>query len=197
LNAATVAAYLLLLDLARLSGKGYSRPIFDVLLIAGFVAVFASVKYAPRYYRWRFGFIEERVAPPDWSLKSVLGILVWVWVFSVAVVGGGFSHLEPKGIDLEPLILLTALLVYMSLSRPTLMSVRLPYLIPALLAVAGVTLFPLWYIADHSQLVLWSGLNRGLIPFFIFVMGLGDHIMLLRLMPKRVALDEEGDRDDK
>jgi hypothetical protein len=116
------------MNLARLYGNGRFHPIFEALAICGLLGAFASLKYAPRHYRWRFGWIVERTAQPDSSLKSVLGVVFWIVVSSVVVFGSGFSHLEPNGIDFEPLILLVVLFFYMALSRPQLMSLRLPYL---------------------------------------------------------------------
>jgi len=191
LNRATFGVALLMMNLARLYGNGRFRPIFEVLAIVSVLAAFVSLKYAPRYYRWRFGWIEKQVAPPDWSLKSAVGVVAWVTVFSVAVLTDVFKHLEQKGIDVAPLAVLVAFSLYMSLSRPQLMSLRLPYLFPALLVVAGVTLFPLWYITDDHQLALWRALDRSFLPFVLVVMGFGDHILLLRLLPKRVSEDDD------
>jgi len=57
--------------------------------------------------------------------------------------------------------------------------------------MAGVTLFPMWRANDDSQLVFWRTLNWSLFPFFLLMMGIGVHILLLRLIPKRAQKDED------
>lgn len=193
LNRAAVGAALLVMNIARLYGNGYYRPVFEALAILGLLAAFASLKYASRYYRWRVGWIEERTAEPHWS-ATVVGVAFWILV-SLVVLANGFRQLKPRGVDLETLILLAAVFSYMSVSRPQLMRLRLPYLIPAFLVVAGGTLFPVWYITDDHQLELWRALDRSFLPFVLIAMGLGDHILLLRLMPKGVTADGEGGHD--
>lgn len=185
------AAFLIIVNTQALDGKGHVRPVVEAFSVLGVLAFLASLIYAPRYYRSRFGWIEQRPDWPDPSLNLILGRVVYLLVYAVTVFGHLFKHVGPRGLDFTPLALLASVVFYQSLSRPQLASLRLPYLIPAIAIMAGVTLFPMWRANDDSQLVFWRTLNWSLFPFFLLVMGIGVHILLLRLIPKRAQKDED------
>jgi len=72
---------------------------------------------------------------------------------------------------------------------------RRGYAIPIFLGAAFLTLYPILSPGTATHLAFWKSMERNVIWLVFVAMGLGDHILLLRLMPKRVA-DDGGERDE-
>jgi hypothetical protein len=70
------------------------------------------------------------------------------------------------------------------------MSLRKGYLVPIFFGVVFVALYPIFYSINEAQFVFCKTLNAQLLWIGLIAVGLCDHILLLRLMPKRVSEDE-------
>ena len=158
---------------------------------AAFGALIAAVIFIPRYYRWRFGWSEpcQGVRHPtgDWLLAGSIGLVGIVVVLVAWNYGNGIKVMFP--------VVLLALLCYVSLSRSTIVLLRRGYAIPIFLGAAFLTLYPILSPGTATHLAFWKSMERNVIWLVFVAMGLGDHILLLRLMPKRVA-DDGGERDE-
>lgn len=156
----------------------------------------ASLIYVPRYYRWRFGWAEPRKAPvPRWlqdlSFKQVF--LAVAALFLLWVLVDVIAHALPIRIDLMPLVSWLGVLCATLWLRQSIGKSHLSYLLVVLIIVIGIawiTFYPLSHPLDPSQLLLWKTLNAGSLGFGCIILGVYDHMMLVRLMPKRIAEDD-------
>ena len=166
------------------------------MIILGCLAlVVASILYLPRYYRWRFGWVEPRMAPvsqwiADLSFKQVwmaAAVLLFLWLLAHLL-----AHALPVSIDLMPLFTWLVALSVVLWFRHRIRKSQANRLIIVPLIVTGIawiTFYPLWHPLDLSQSLSWKTLNAGSLGFGCMVLGLHDHLMLVHLIPKRVAED--------
>jgi hypothetical protein len=170
-------------------------------LVGLVVFVRASQRWIPRYYERRFGHVE----PQEISAKQ-FGILLLVLLAMAFFSWPIANYFEPtvsnflgrvhvmisdpsQQVNLLPSFLwLTAF--FTSLLWPRKMGRQgLCFELPGLVAFASIALFPIWH-PDAKQLGLWKVLNAGGLGLTLIAMGLYNHIVLVRALPKRVA---EGD----
>ncbi len=149
------------------------------------------------YYRERFG----TVAPSSTSTlrfdsrrMSAGSTVMTVLVAGAIVLSPAFG---PNGISFMPFLFGLALLGHGFWLHPELTRLRTGYLVPIFLGAASVTLYPILSSSAEAHLAFWRTINVGLIGIGFVAVGLGDHILLVRLMPKRVTPDEGGGHDDK
>jgi hypothetical protein len=155
--------------------------------------------WVSRYYRQRFGYVESREMS---ARQFAILLLVFVGLFFfgqpvarlVAPFGSAFLgrvHLlisDPSHrVDLRASFLWMAFSIG-STSRRRVDSRWLCFSF-GLLASISVALFPMWH-PDAEKLELWRILNAGGMGLTFIILGLYDHIVLVRALPKRVA---EGD----
>jgi hypothetical protein len=103
------------------------------------------------------------------------------------------GHAFPGLLDLMPLFVWSvafcfSLWLLRSMDRQKLHHVLLTFLV--VIAIAFITFYPLWLLLDARQFLFWKTLNAGSLGLGFIVLGLYDHIMLLRMMPKRIAEDD-------
>jgi len=153
------------------------------------------------YYQQRFGSVQS--APKRGSKWSALFGLAFLLAFPVVLFIGRAGYLDPVISHLHMMIsdpareinlwpsLLWAVLLCGSLRRQTsgIERHRLYSLLSAMIGVASIVLYAIWH-PDAKQLVSWKILNAGGLGLSLIAMGLYDHFILVRVLPKSVV---EGD----
>jgi len=175
-----------------------SATVFSVVKTTAFVAAFiAAILYIPRYYRWRFGCTEPCEDAQRQSRNWLLGASICLAGAAAVLVVWSYGYASLKGISTLPLVAFVGIVCYSILSGSKIMILRRGYLVPILVAAVFLTLYPILIPVSAAELVIWRSMDPYIVWLVWIAVGLGDHITLLRLMPKRVTADEEGDRDDK
>ncbi len=186
LGTLVVGLGLALTKMAEVPWKGAG----DLLSLFAWAAVIPLVYiYIPRYYRQRFGHVQPQHTIADWSAKSIA-----IWTVGLVVVVGalsGVGHLLSLSSDTVFSLLMAAILTCIAFRFGFQWPRRGIYMLPIGLAVAYLALYPLWHPLDTRQLELWRILNAGSWGVGMAVVGLLDHIALVRLLPKHVAEDAE------
>jgi hypothetical protein len=168
------------------------------LLVGGFRIFIAD--RVPKYYERRFGSVQAaRVPGSRWNALFGLAVLL---AFAVLLFFGRpiahyfdpvASHLHmmisdpDRQINLWPsvywvLLLCGALRWHMS----SIERQRLYFLLVGTLGCASIISSAIWH-QDAKQLGLWKILNAGGFGLSLIALGLYDHIVLVRALPKTVA----------
>jgi hypothetical protein len=197
LRGLTFAVFGASLAAMQMANVYWKSGLWDGLVDLASIGLFvASLIYVPRYYRRRFGWVRPRPASvPRWGSEFSFGqmfirvflLLVTFFVLWMFVHVGG-RELMPLVIWFMVLCVLPCLM-WFSQSKD---GQRPYYIFPVLLtviAVAFITFYPVWHWVDAKQLLLWKTLTAGSLGLGCVVLGVYDHIMLVRLIPKRVAED--------
>jgi len=160
--------------------------IFAVLMMGGVIWAYRT-DYFPRYYRRRFGAIEQKPVPREW------GIVTQFVAFATLLVGlmllGSVLRFEQYRLLLFLLALVLTLGAAWRRSEHSL-DLRDMYFLPAMLAVVWIYGYPMWHTPDNGHAAMWKTLCDLAMPVFLVVTGLCDHLLLLRLMPKRISEDD-------
>src|SRR5258706_1691829 len=152
-------------------------------LLGAFIWAWRSL---PKYYRWRFGEIEERPIPNGELSKGFVFFVAGVAVLFANKLG----YMGHHGFNLLLGLVCLVSLYDACRSREKLMDPRNIYTVPATLFVVWVMLFPVWHPPGAEHAAFWKMLGDLAIPIALLVIGLGNHILLLRLMPKRISEDD-------
>jgi len=148
--------------------------------------------YIPRYYASRFGWVQNKlpVRPSrDIGLVIFLGLLCTSFfladlVHSLVKVPINFWTL------MQSTLFLSAILSIAFTARGRAMPARLT-IWAVLASTQGLfAALPLWIPLNPSQFVLWEMLNAGSCGIFITVMGLSNHIAMVRQLPKSIHEDD-------
>ena len=169
----------------------------DLACWAGLVVFVAAWRrWIPKYYQKRFGHVQAH----EMSAKQfAILLLVFVSLFffgqtiaryldPVASSFLGSVHMRMSDpshqINLVPSFFWLASLFAGLLWRRRIDSLWLGFL--GLLVFLAIALFPMWH-PGAERLVMWKILNAGGFGLSLMAMGLYDHIVLVRALPKRVA----------
>jgi hypothetical protein len=199
LNTALFGTFLFLMEAPLNWPRGW--PIGLAWLAGMLIFLAAWRSWIPKYYRERFG----RVEPQEISAKG-LGILLLVLIalilFGLPVARGlvplassflGRVHLlisDPSHqVNLTASYFWLALFLANSLWRRGIFGQW--FCLLGLLASLSIALFPIWH-PSAERLEIWKILNAGGFGLSFIAIGLYEHIVLVRALPKRVA---EGDDD--
>jgi hypothetical protein len=154
-------------------------------------ALVSSFVYVPKYYAWRFGWVQQK-QPPASSTKAVILVLILVFGIQGAVWLSAdlLQHFAPRPVNyltlLQSVLLFCVVLIMAFTARGRSMLVRVT-IWGALVAAQGLlAIIPLWVSLGPRQMVLWKALNAGSLGIVLMVMGLSDHFAMLRMLPKRV-----------
>lgn len=176
---------------------GSHRMGLAVLLLASpFVVWFF---YLRKYYASRFGWVQPK-QPSAISTKEVgivvasLVVLLVVWVVANVLQSLVHVPVDSAGLTLLQSAGFLVLFVFMALrTHPRPIFVARLTIWAALAAVQGViSALPVWVSLSPDQRLLWKLLNAGSMGILIMVMGLSNHVAMIRMLPKRVV---EGDDD--
>jgi hypothetical protein len=167
---------------------GQSRAIESALAVS-LAGMVISLACLPGYYRRRFGTVERLPVPNMWSAKPLL-FAVYLAVTVTLVVVEDRVHARHHDISFMPFLWWWAAPGSLFVIRPELTSLRKNYFAPLLLGAVFVTLYPIFHAIGAQQAIVWKALNEELVPVSCVVLGLGDHVTLLRLMPKRISEDD-------
>jgi hypothetical protein len=144
-----------------------------------------SLAYLPGYYRTRFGAVEQFSIPKIWNIHSAAYLAVSVTL--LVLEDRLHAHYD---ISFTSLCWWWAAPGGLFLLRPELTRLRRNYFVPLFLGAVFVTLYPMWHTLDSGHAALWKILVDLAMPVFLMITGLCDHLLLLRLMPKRVSEDD-------
>ena len=170
------------------------------LMVGMIVFVVASTSWVPKYYRKRFGQVE----PEEISAKQF--VILLLALIALLFVGQPIArYLDPLSSSLlgrahllisDPShqINLWALSFWVALLLISLLWHRRRdgqwFSFLGLLAFILIALFPLWH-PGAEKFEIWKILNAGGLGLSLIVMGLYEHCVLVRALPKKVA--ESGD----
>lgn len=148
--------------------------------------------YVPRYYARRFGYFQPRPSYPPWSNKQILTfICACIFGFILLQVSAElFQSLVPGAAGIDPngiAIALVFLFVGSFLPRRRMCAFVFAG------AVVGVALVPFLYELNPNQLFVWRLFDASCFGLCIALLGLWNHVALVRLFPKRkeAANDEQ------
>jgi hypothetical protein len=157
--------------------------------VIALAALVSSFVYIPKYYAWRFGWVQQK-QPPASSMKAVSLALIFVFAIQGAVwLSADLLQLfAPTPVNyltlVQSVILFCGILIMAFTPRGRSMLVRLT-IWGALVAAQGLlAIIPLWVSLGPRQMVLWKALNAGSLGILVMVMGLSDHFAMLRMLPK-------------
>jgi hypothetical protein len=145
--------------------------------------------YFDRYYRRRFGAIEPKPVPSRSGVPSKSGIFAALFAFVAVIVAVSALRLE-QFLLLAFSLSSVGTLLGMLRSREKSGDPRNMYLLPANLAMVWIYSYPMWHTPDSGHAAVWKILVDFAMPVFFLVTGLCDHLLLLRLMPKRISEDD-------
>jgi len=196
--------------------RGLTDLIFLALSLACYTALF---RYAPRYYRGRFGWIEPRYGRPDYKRLRFLFkrrvfflklfaffLLVFLSVLLVlrllgrpvghyadSIIGDFHSMIPAHPVKFSPALCWSVCLCACFRTNPQKEDLyRTYFLASGALAWAFVALYPIWH-PEAMHPTLWKFLNSGWIGLSLIAWGLYNYMTLVRLMPKRIEThDAEG-----
>lgn len=157
------------------------------------------VDWIPKYYERRFGSVQAARAPVSkWNAVFFIAMLVLLFI------GWPIAHyLDPmarlhtaisdpaRQIDLWPsvfwvLLLCGSLRSHMSGAERQ----RLYFVLAGMIGFVSIVSYAIWH-PEAKQLGSWKILNAGGLGLTFMALGLYDHIILVRALPKKVA--EGGD----
>lgn len=184
--------------------SGWS-PLFAALAgvalgIGGLKILIAADDWIPEYYQRRFGSVQAaRVPGAKWNALFGLAVLLTfpVLLFFGRPIAHYFdpvaSHLRmmisdpDRQINVWPSLIWVALLCG-SLRRhmSSIERQRVYFILVATLGFASIVYYAIFH-PEAKQLGLWKLLNAGGLGLSLIAMGLYDHIVLLRALPKKVA----------
>jgi hypothetical protein len=164
-----------------------------VLFMAG--ALVAYFLYFPRYYASRFGWVQQK--PPTVNRRQQVGLVIVIGLAVTMLLSADLlQHFAQAPVNyltlLQSVLLLCVNLGIAFTARGRSMPIRLT-IWAALVSTQGVVaVLPLWISLGPRQMLLWKLLNAGSAGILFMVMGLCNHVAMVRMLPKRV---EEGDDD--
>lgn len=197
LNTALVGMLLLLAEISN-PGGWWDLLALPASLLGIKIYLAASERWIPAYYQQRFGSVQATRKPwSKWDALLFLAFLVllFVWIF----FGQPIAHyLDPMASRLHILIsdpgrqinlwpsLLWMWLFFSSVRWhiPSIERQRLLFLLGGLVAVSSITVYGILH-PDARQFTLWKVLNAGELGLSLIAMGLYDHIILIRTLPKK------------
>ncbi len=176
-----------------LNSSGWWTLLAALALVGSFrVYLAAYQRWIPEYYQRRFGTVQVAREPwSKWGARFFLAFLVLLFIgWPLAPHLHAMISDPARQINLWP-SLLFMLLFFSSVRRhmPSIERQRLFFLLGVLVAVSSIAGYGILH-PDARQVGLWKVLNAGELGLSLIAMGLYDHIILVRTLPRRVA---EGD----
>jgi len=204
LNTALFGTFLFLMEAPLKWPRGWAISLAG---LAGMGIFFAAWRrWIPKCYRKRFG----QVKPLELSAKQFAVMFLGLIAFAITLAFFGrpathyFNPIASSFLDrvhkaisdpshqvnLTPLSFWLALLLGSLLWRRKIRGQSFCLLSFGLLAVLSIALLPMWH-PGAERLEIWKILNAGGLGLTFIALGLYDHIILVRALPKKVA--EGGD----
>lgn len=170
---------------------GASWPIPGWWLWAIWAALIGAMRYTPRYYLRRFGYVEPR-NPSNKQVVIFVLVLLMLFVYHrsldryvsdlTQVIHSMIS--DPDGqVKLAPILLWIVSLSTSLLKRSLRTIERVYFLCLGTILFAAIAVHPTWH-AGVTKALLWRTLNAGSFGFSLIALGLYDHISLVRMLPK-------------
>jgi hypothetical protein len=202
LNTALFGAFYFFISIDRISGWSsvWSSGLALLVALAFFLA--AHQRWVPRYYERRFGFVQPQEPSAWWFGLLLLTIVLLLFIgqplahYLDPKVAGFVDWMHLKISDPVHQIDLSAPFLWIAVSlsglrwhirsweRP-----QLSFLLCGLVAFSLIAAYGIWH-PDARQVWFWKVLNAGGFGLSLMAMGLYDHVVLIRALPKRVG---EGD----
>jgi len=155
-------------------------------VVMGIGMAFSGRDYLEQYYQRRFGWIE----PPKNSEPESSGyVSVFAFVLALIVLEWLGNKIGSDELWFRTIILF-CFIYSLGWTRERFINPRNAYLLPAILVVVFVYGYPTLDPPDSAHIAVWKALTDLVMPAFLIVIGLCDHILLLRLMPKRISEDD-------
>jgi hypothetical protein len=166
---------------------------WSVLGLLPLVGAFLAWRiWIPRYYASRFGWVQNKlpVRPTtDIVLLVFLGLLFTS--FFVANLLQSVIKVPINFLTLvQSILFLCAILSIAFTARGRAMPARLAIWSVLAGAQGLFAALPFWIPLDPTQFVLWELLNASSWGILITVMGLSNHITMVRLLPKSIHKDD-------
>jgi hypothetical protein len=166
---------------------------------ASFTALIAvlvvMVVYIPRYYRWRFGWVQPNPVSNRFSnwfehLTGKQGVIYSLIFAAILLVFALFQELIDLALRIKSfqlVIWLVLLLIGFLCGPQNILRRRIPFFSVVGLAVAFLTFYPLFHLMSAQQFSLLNNLNACSFGISLILVGLYDHFMLVRMLPRKVA----------
>jgi len=184
LGSAVFGAFWVFYELALRSQWG--PRVWLWFVVFGIGLAFSKSDYLEQYYWRRFGWIEQ---PKKRELESNGYVAALAFVLALIVLEWLGNRLGCPELWFRTIIFFV--FVYdPGWSRERFINPRNVYLLPAILGAIFVYGYPMLHPPDSVHTAFWKELTDLVLPVFLIVVGLFDHILLLRLMPKRVLEDD-------
>ena len=177
--------------------RGWLRALTVLVLAAAFIA---TLRYLPKYYRCRFGWIEPRSMTNRQFVFLLLGLLALLFFgrpighHADSIIADIQFMIPAHPVTFSPAALWLFLLCVSfrkNLCQEELY--RMYFMASGALGWALVALYPIWN-PDAMHPALWRLLNAGWLGVSLIALGLYDHLTLVRLMPERIENPEADDR---
>lgn len=209
LNTALLGTFLFFADVINLGWPSGWWTLLEALAWLVVLGTFipAYTRWIPEYYQQRFGSVQAARKP--WSKWDALFFLAFLLAFlALLFLGQPIAHhlgsvasrflvhlhmmiSDPsRQINLWPSVFWVVL--FCGSLRWHMRSIelqRLYFVLVGMIGFTSIVSYAVWH-PDVKRLVLWKILNAGGFGLSFIAMGLYDHIVLVRALPKKVA---EGD----
>jgi len=155
-------------------------------LIIGGAFLCASI-YLRKYYRWRFGWIKGRTDPTWWKKWRSWAWVALVWILPLFTRMFGYAEFQNSSLQfgIEWLAL-----PFFFMEKDYLANPRNVYLVPITVGVSGFYLYQVWGPFVGGRVAFWESLDVWVPAIGLILWGVCDHVLLLRLMPKRISEDD-------
>jgi hypothetical protein len=199
LNTAILGTIVFLVNVGEIlhSASGWWAALSNLAwlaLLVGVLRIYAADRI-PEYYKQRFGSVQAARKPVSkWSAVFFLALPILLLIAQYFEPVASRLHLmisEPaRQVNLWPSVLWAGLLCgSLRWHMSSIERQRLYFLLVGMLGFASIVSYAIWHPAA-KQLGLWKILNAGGLGLSLIALGLYDHIVLVRALPKRVV---EGD----
>jgi len=160
--------------------------VFLWFVVLGIGLACSRCDYFEEYYQRRFGWNEP---PKNRELESNGHLVSFAVVLALIVLRWLGNKIGCPELWLRTIVLF-GFVCDLGWSRQRFVNPRNAYLLPAILAVIFVYTYPTLHPPDSAHTAFWKALTDLVMPVFLIVVGLCDHLLLLRLMPKRISEDD-------
>jgi hypothetical protein len=174
----------------------WAELLSETLQLLLFVVVARGV--VTKYYERRFGRVEPK-AKSLTTRREAIGCLIFILLFAAALIWGRQLEAwvdtiligDPSGQTRLVALLLWFMWLSKSLRKDSRIDPRGPffYFVGLVVSVA-VAFYPKWH-PGVTQFLLWRTLNVGSLWLTLTALGLRDHFVLVRALPKNGSDDED------
>ena len=176
----------LALGSSRTAEVYWEKTHWGLLAVLPILGVFPLILiYIPRYYRRRFGWVQQPPAASELSTRQI--IVGTIAIIILIEICDALAHLISLPVDAVLSLPMSVIITYFAFCFGFKWPRRGLYILAVGFAIAFIALYPLWRPLNSSQFVRWRMLNAGSWGLGLALIGLLDHVTLVSLLPKSVV----------